>query len=544
MAAAERIGVAALDAAVTGPASRSEAVGLGSPSAAVFQPSRRSRKIAHIVAADLRRQILRGDFAADQQLSSEGEMAAVLGVSRETLREALRILEAQHLVDVRRGRGGGVVVRRPGLAAVARYTALLVQLRGATIAHLEEARSVLEPPAAELVALRSGTEGLDHLMGLHERVRAAESDPLAFATAVATFDQAVTDLSGNRSIGVIAGMLREIYAGQVFAAVNPAIGPAAERVRRRTLAGHGEFLTAAQRRDAETARRVWSDYLLATSRLWVSRSRSQQPIDVAPLWRARGGGAAAAGLGGPMPPARAATAIASEIRARIAEGSLAEGDRLASLAELSAEFGVSRPTLREALRTLEMESLLELRAGDRAGPLVCHPSTQVATQLAGTVLEARRTTLGDFFHALRLIEPAMVELAATRFDQASIPDLRAVAAELTDAAGVLDMPWFAGVWPRGAAIVFAGTGNPVLAVVAEILQWVRVSTRPALAMPPDDPWTAMAGRLAAQFNDLIDALADGDAARARACWTAMLDVNTPFVESAEFAERLMIDVID
>ncbi|MCK9930608.1 GntR family transcriptional regulator [Frankia sp. Mgl5] len=534
---------------MTGPAGLSTAaVGVGSPPPAAggtLRPSRRSRKIAHLLAADLRRQILRGEFAVDQQLSSEGEMTAALGVSRETLREALRILEAQHLVDVRRGRGGGVVVRRPGLTAVARYTALLLQLRGATIAHLEEARSVLEPPAAELVAVRCGPEGLDHLVALHRRVHEVKSDPLAFATAVTTFDQAVTDLSGNRSIAVIAGVLREIYAGQVFAAVNEAVGPAGERVRRQTIASHSEFLAAAQRRDGDAASRVWSDYLLATSRLLVRRSLSRQQIDVAPLWRAQSGGAAAAaGMGGRMPPARAATAVTSEIRARIAEGSLAEGDRLPSLADLSTQFGVSRPTLREALRILEMESLLELRAGDRAGPRVCHPSTQVATQLAGTVLEARHTTLGDFFQALRLIEPALVELAAARMDQASIPSLRGVVAELTAAAADLDMPRFTAAWPRGTAIIFAGTGNPVLAVIAEIMGWVRVATRPALAMPADDPWAAIADRIAAQFGELIDALATGDSARARSYWVALLDANTPFVESTGFAGRLMIDVID
>ena len=80
-------------------------------------PRRNTQKVSHLLAADLRRQILNGQFVADQQLPPEPELIARLQVSRETLREALRILESQQLVEIKRGRGGGAVVRRPGLEA-------------------------------------------------------------------------------------------------------------------------------------------------------------------------------------------------------------------------------------------------------------------------------------------------------------------------------------------------------------------------------------------------------------------------------------------
>ena len=98
----------------------------------------------------------------------EPELIARLQVSRDTLREALRILESQQLLEIKRGRGGGAVVRRPGLQAVARYVALLLQLRRTTLAHLEEARSVIEPSAAQQVAMLAGT---DHLDGARKALR-------------------------------------------------------------------------------------------------------------------------------------------------------------------------------------------------------------------------------------------------------------------------------------------------------------------------------------------------------------------------------------
>ena len=60
--------------------------------------------------------------------------------------------------------------------------ALLLQLRKTTLAHLEEARSVIEPPAAEQVAIRAGYDDLDNLVALHDAERAAEGDPLSFVS--------------------------------------------------------------------------------------------------------------------------------------------------------------------------------------------------------------------------------------------------------------------------------------------------------------------------------------------------------------------------
>ncbi|OHV39290.1 MULTISPECIES: FadR/GntR family transcriptional regulator [Pseudofrankia] len=534
------------------------------PAAGTLRPPvRRSpQKIAHVLAADLRRQILRGTLAADARLPPEAELMAAFDVSRDTLREALRILEAQSLLDVRRGRGGGAVVRRPGLTSAGSYVALLLQLRGTTLEQLEEARSVLEPPAAGQLALRPGDDALDHLATLHDNERAA-GDLLAFVTAVSTFDQAVTDLSGNRSIAVIAGILRVIHAGQVYTALDAADPRSAERIGRRIVAAHGAFLAAARQREAAAASQAWSGYLLSTGRLLVPRGRGRVPIDVVPLWRAHSdgastggasagtstggtstGGASAGGTfaGAAAPPQRMAAVVANEIRARIAEGRLADGDRLPSLAGLAAEFGVSRPTLREALRILEMESLLTLRAGDRAGAQVHHPSTLVAAQLAGTVLEARQVTLGDYFHAVRLIEPAMMELAATRIDDGSLAALRSLVAEMATAAD--DIPRFSDAWRRATAVAFGTTGNPALTVVAEILQWVRLGTRPAVNVPPDDSWAAVTSRLVPLFAELVDALVARDPGRARGCWAALLDVNVPFAESHDYANRLMVDVID
>jgi DNA-binding FadR family transcriptional regulator len=501
-------------------------------------PRRNTQKLSHLLASDLRRQILNGQLAADQQLPPEAELTERLQVSRETLREALRILESQQFVEIRRGRGGGAVVRLPGLEAVGRYVALLLQLRKTTLAHLEEARSVVEPPAAEQVAIRAGYNDLDVLVGLHDAERNAEGDPLAFVTAMSTFDQAVTELSGSQTLAIIAGVFRNIYAGQVYTAIGGNDTAAAERIARRVVVSHSAFLDAARRRDGPLARKTWTDYLYTTSRTMVSRNISRQPIDIAPLWRAQ-----AAHVDGESTPRRALT-VTAEIRARMAEGQLTEGDRLPPLADLADEFAISRPTLREALRILEMEFLLDLRTGDRGGATIHTPSTRVAAQLAGVVLEARGTAFADFYRALRLIDPSIMGLIASRIGSRQLAALTNAEANL--AASTEDTARFITTWWTAERAAYSAVKNPALTVIAEILQWVRVGVEPAIVADAKGlPWVNRTNAKAqVHFSKFVSAAKKHDAVRATQAWSDSLAATAAWYdEESEFGERLMLDLM-
>jgi DNA-binding FadR family transcriptional regulator len=504
-------------------------------------PRRNTHKVSHLLAADLRRQILNGQLATDRQLPPEADLTTRLQISRESLREALRILESQQLVEIRRGRGGGAVVRRPGLEAVGRYVALLLQLRKTTLAHLEEARSVIEPATksvAEQVAVQAGHDDIETLVALHDAERAAEEDPLSFVTAVSEFDQAVTELSGNQTLAVIAGVFRDIYAGQVYSAIGSNDAASAERIARRVVVSHSAFIDAVRRHDASLAHETWSDYLFTTSRMLVRRDISRQPIDITPLWRAQAGQ-----VGSEVTPRRALV-VATEIRARIAEGRLREGDRLPPLAELAEEFGISRPTLREALRILEMEFLLDLRTGDRAGAAIRTPSTRVAAQLAGIVLEARGTTLVDFHRALRMIEPSIIGLAASRIGSKQLKALRSADSEL--AASTEDTARFVTTWREAEMIAFSAVKNPALTVIAEILQWVRVGVEPAVTADAKGlPWVSKTNRRAQRlFSQFVSAAAGHDSARATKVWAECLTAAALWFEESEVGERLVLDLID
>ncbi|HET6952552.1 MAG TPA: FCD domain-containing protein, partial [Acidimicrobiales bacterium] len=180
---------------------------------------------------------------------------------------------------------------------------------------------------------------------------------------------------------------------------------------------------------------------------------------------------------------------------------------------------------------------------DRGGATIRTPATQVAAQLAGIVLEARRTTLADFHRALRLIEPAIVELVAARIGTKALDRLQALEAEL--AAATQDTTRFLRTWETAASVVFSATRNPALTITTEILHWVRVGIEPAVTADAKDlPWVTKTNRRAhALFSELVSALARRDAAHARDVWAACQDFTTPYFEESSLGQRLMIDLL-
>src|SRR5438445_51107 len=105
-------------------------------------------KTAELVAAHLRRQIVRGELKEGDALPPETALMEQFSVSRPTLREAFRVLESEALITVRRGSHGGARVHVPNGDVAARYAGLVLQFRETTLADVLEARAVIEPPCA------------------------------------------------------------------------------------------------------------------------------------------------------------------------------------------------------------------------------------------------------------------------------------------------------------------------------------------------------------------------------------------------------------
>ncbi|MGV0873258.1 FadR/GntR family transcriptional regulator [Mycolicibacterium sp. XJ879] len=178
----------------------------------------RSPKTAELVARTLRRMVVEGQLTDGDFLPHEAELMAHFQVSRPTLREAVRVLESERLVEVRRGSRTGARVRVPGAEIVARPAGLLLALSGTTLADVLTARTAIEPPAAKLLAEEGTVEAHRELRALIDAVpQAWEDGTLAAATAL--LHRRMVELSGNATLGMIAGMLHEIGERHTAAAL-------------------------------------------------------------------------------------------------------------------------------------------------------------------------------------------------------------------------------------------------------------------------------------------------------------------------------------
>jgi DNA-binding FadR family transcriptional regulator len=130
-------------------------------------PVRRVRKAYEQVADQLRELIVRGELARGERLPTETVLAAEFGVSRATVREALRLLAAQNLVRTVKGPAGGSYVTLPTVDHISAFLHssinLLTESEDVSLEELIEARELLEVPAARLAARRRADDDLERL---------------------------------------------------------------------------------------------------------------------------------------------------------------------------------------------------------------------------------------------------------------------------------------------------------------------------------------------------------------------------------------------
>ena len=130
-------------------------------------------------------------------------------VSRPTLREAMRVLEVEGMVTLRRGARGGAVAHRMDGALVARYAALLLESRGATLRDVYAAQAIFEPACVEQLALARSD---DLVKRLREMLVAEDFGAGAggeFAARVRFHSQLIT-LSGNKTLTLLSELIEDV----------------------------------------------------------------------------------------------------------------------------------------------------------------------------------------------------------------------------------------------------------------------------------------------------------------------------------------------
>lgn len=139
------------------------------------------------------------------------------------------------------------------------------------------------------------------------------------------------------------------------------------------------------------------------------------------------------GLFAPVAVARASSSIADQIRQAIVTGRLPEGERLPPERELAEQFGVSRVTVRDALRALEAMGLVEVRVGARGGAFATAPTGSIVGQTMGDMLAMSAVSPQDIVEARLVVELGTITLACARATEEDLARLRALDARAHEA---------------------------------------------------------------------------------------------------------------
>jgi GntR family transcriptional regulator, transcriptional repressor for pyruvate dehydrogenase complex len=222
--------------------------------------------VAQVREALFAKELRPGDF-----LGTEKDLAARFGVSRIVARDALRTLEAQGIVDIKVGAGGGARIAQGNARLFAEALAVQLDLAGVSVGEIMDAQRAIESLAAELAAIHSTAEDHVRLRTLIAEAERRIDDVAAFTRLGREFHLAVAEASHNRVLVVQLISLQHVS----WPAQNPTLTP---KVARRILEAHKELASLIEIRDAAAARRLMDDHvkMIGARRVAEHREKPQQ----------------------------------------------------------------------------------------------------------------------------------------------------------------------------------------------------------------------------------------------------------------------------
>ena len=215
-------------------------------------------KASDVLASRLRERIFSGELGPGMALPAERDLVSQSGLGRATVRESLRILEIEGLVETKRGRHGGTLVRQPTFASVARSLETFILGNRLRLDSLLEVRATVEPTSAALAASRRTDAELAELERLTASLDDAFDDVKAFLVANVHWHVAIARMSHNELLaGFMEAIASAILAGTDIAGFN------SEEIRRDALRAHRRIHEAIRAQDSAAARRRMARHIQA-----------------------------------------------------------------------------------------------------------------------------------------------------------------------------------------------------------------------------------------------------------------------------------------
>lgn len=198
------------------------------------------------VAAALIDRILAGGLKPGDALGTEAGLVAAYEVSRPTLRESLRMLEAQGIVSLRPGPGGGATVSRPSIDSLAHALSVLLYLRNVPFGMVLKARAIIEPALACEAALNGSEADFAAMANAIARMR-APTDQDAFLTENRIFHELIAHAAHNQVLESFWAAISLLASGEQHG-INYSFGN-----RLHVIAAHEAILAACQARNPVAA---------------------------------------------------------------------------------------------------------------------------------------------------------------------------------------------------------------------------------------------------------------------------------------------------
>jgi DNA-binding FadR family transcriptional regulator len=217
-------------------------------------------RVSQVIVDQIRALIRSGRLKSGDRLPSERDLCERFGVSRVTVREALRVLEAGGLIDVRVGARGGAFVTTPTNARLGEGLADLLQLSPLTAAEVTEARMVFELGIVPLVVERATEEDLVALERLCDDQQAALADERYTMEMSAEFHVRVAASTHNKAVEMIVQsfhgpLLMSLKEAQI---AEPLMG-------HRGAHEHLAFVHAIRRKDIAEAESIMREHVERTA---------------------------------------------------------------------------------------------------------------------------------------------------------------------------------------------------------------------------------------------------------------------------------------
>lgn len=225
-------------------------------------------RASQVIVDQIKLLIGQGRLAPGDRLPSERELCNQFGVSRVTVREALRVLEANGLVAIRVGAQGGAFLTSPSAEQVGEGLANLLRLSPLTASAVTEARQVVELAVLPLVIERATSDDIAELVELLDRADAEADHGRYSMHSSADFHIRVAACTHNAAIEMLVQsfhgpMLMSLEEAQVVA---PLMG-------RKGAQEHRALVEAIERRDLESARTIMGTHLRRTAKRVAAMER-------------------------------------------------------------------------------------------------------------------------------------------------------------------------------------------------------------------------------------------------------------------------------